>query len=189
MKSASLLITFLSLTCIAQTASEIHSTESHQSSDAQAVISAQFGPQFVLLENFPVLIGDFNADGSEDAAFAVVSRSGLRMESGRFQIFDPSSDYFGIGDPKITAQFSSSNPSGPRYVLIIHGNGKEGWHAKEPKARFVLINLAFDRLSVGHVVKKKKAFDDIDVEETGVLSSFLYWDGHRYKWQPGASEM
>ena len=189
MKSASLLVTFLSLACIAQSAPDARSTDSHPSNDAQAVISAQFGPQFVLLENFPVLTGDFNADGSEDAVFAAVSRSGLQIESDRFQVLDPSSDYFGIGDPKITAQFSSPYPGGPRYLLIIHGNGKEGWHAKEPKARFVLINVAFDRLSVGHVVKKKKTFDDIDIEETGVLSSFLFWNGHRYKWQPGASEM
>jgi len=52
-----------------------------------------------------------------------------------------------------------------------------------------LINVAFDHISLNHVMKKKKVFDDISVEETGILSSFLYWDGRKYKWQPGASEL
>jgi len=157
--------------------------------DAQTVISAQFGSQFVLLQNFPVLTGDFNGDGSEDAAFVVTSKGGVDVGNDRFHVIDPSSEYFGIGDPKITSQFASPYPGGPRYVLIIHGTGKEGWHAKEPKDRFVLINMTFDHISVGHVLKKKKVFDDISVEETGVLSSFLYWNGHSYKWQPGPSEL
>lgn len=158
--------------------------------DSQAVISVQFGSQFVLLQNFPVLTGDFNGDGYEDAVFVVTSKSGLQIDSGTgYRVIDPSSDYFGLGDPRITSQFATPLPGGPRYILIIHGNGKEGWHSKEPKGRFVLINVAFDRISLSHVAKKKKIFDDINVEETGILSSFLYWDGHKYKWQPGASEL
>lgn len=159
------------------------------SKDAQAVINQQFGPQFVLMPGVPVLTGDFNGDGSEDAAFAVTSSAGIQVGADRFHVIDPSSEYFGVGDTKITSQFTSPYPGGARYVLIIHGSGKEGWHAKEPKDRFVLINLAFDKLSVGHVLKKKKVFDDINVEETGILNSFLYWNGHRYKWQPGAAEL
>jgi hypothetical protein len=172
-------------TCLkAQVSSQTASTN-----DAQAVINAQFGPQFVLVQNFPVLTGDFNGDGSEDAVFVATAHGGVQLGTDRFRVLDPSSDYFGVGDPAITSRFASGKPDGPRYLLIIHGNGKEGWRAKEPKDRFVLINVAFDHLSVGHIQKKKKSFDDIGLEETGILNSFLYWNGRKYKWQPGSADL
>lgn len=157
--------------------------------DMQALVSTQFGAEFELIKDFPVLTGDFNGDGIEDAAFVATTHGGFQPDSGQFRVLDPSSSYFGLGDPKITSQFASKYPGGPRYVLIIHGSGTEGWHAKNPKERFVIINLAFDHLSVGHVKRKKKIIDDIGVEETGILNSFLFWNGRRYQWQPGASEL
>ncbi|PYY10437.1 MAG: hypothetical protein DMG61_21805 [Acidobacteria bacterium] len=163
--------------------------EGSLTNDVQAIVSAQFGTQFVLSQAFPILTGDFNGDGVEDIAVVVTSHGALQTDSSRFRVIDPSSEYFGIGDPKITAQFASQYPGGSRYLLIIHGLGKDGWRAKEPKERFLLINVNFDRISVGHIARKKKAMDDIDLEETGVLTSFLYWNGHRYKWQPGATQM
>ncbi len=159
------------------------------SSDLQAFISSQFGAEFVLVKDFPVLTGDFNGDGVEDAAFVATTHGGFQPQSGEFRVLDPSSSYFGLGDPKITSEFASKYPGGPRYLLIIHGSGNEGWHAKNPKERFVVINLAFDHVSVGHVRRKKKTIDDIGLEETGILSSFLFWNGRRYEWQPGASEL
>ena len=164
-------------------------SEAPSANDMQAIITAQFGPEFVLAQSFPVLTGDFNGDGVEDVALVVTPKGALQIDSERFRVIDPSSEYFGLGDPKITAQFASQNPGGPRYLLIIHGLGKDAWRIKEPKERFVVINVSFDRISVGHVVKKKKAMDDINLEETGIISSFLYWNGHRYKWQPGATQM
>ncbi|MBV9436733.1 MAG: hypothetical protein JOZ44_11810 [Acidobacteria bacterium] len=154
--------------------------------EIQAIIDSQFGSQFVLAQGFPVLTGDFNGDGSEDVLLVVTSRDSIQVANERYHVLDPSSEYFGYEDPKITSQFASQYPGDPRYVLIIHGEGKDGWHAKEPKDRFVLINMTFDKLSIGHVLKKKKVFDDINLQETGVLNSFLYWNGKRYKWQPGA---
>jgi len=166
-------------------------TEAQPVSEAQKIVSTQFGSQFVLLQDFPVLVGDFNGDGSEDAVFVATARGGIQMTSDRYHVLDPSNEYFGVGDPKITSQFASQYPGGPRYLLIIHGNGPEGWHAKEPRERFVLINVAFDHISIGHIEKKKKkatkVIDDIGLEETGILNSFLYWNGHRYKWSPGAA--
>jgi hypothetical protein len=156
--------------------------------DVQAVISAQFGEEFVLLSGYPVLIGDFNGDGIQDAVFAATSKSVVQTISSRFKMLDPSSDFFGLGDTGITSQFASPYPGGPKYLLVIHGSGKDGWRAKEPKERFVLINLAFDHISVGHFERKKRNYDDINIEETGILNSFLYWDGHKYKWQPGPME-
>jgi hypothetical protein len=186
MKRTAVAIAVLSfcVTLLASPAPEASSTQ-----EVQAIISAQFGPEFVLMQSFPILTGDFNGDGIEDVAFVVTARGALQTDSSRFRVIDPSSDYFGFGDPRITAQFASQYPGGSRYLLIIHGAGKQAWRVKEPKERFVLINMNFDRISVGHFEKKKKIMDDISLEETGVLSSFLYWNGHRYKGQPGATEM
>ena len=119
----------------------------------------------------------------------VTSHDALETDSSRFRVIDPASEYFGIGDPKITSQFASQYPGGSRYLLIIHGVGKEAWRVKEPKERFVVINVSFDRISIGHMERKKKTIDDIDLEETGVFNSFLYWNGRRYRWQPGATQM
>lgn len=157
--------------------------------ELQALASSQFGSEFEVVKDFPVLTGDFNGDGVEDAAFVATTHGGFQMESGQFRVFDPASSYFGLGDPKITSQFASKYPGGPRYLLIIHGSGSEGWRAKNPKDKFVIINLAFDHLSLGHIKRKKKILDDIGVEETGILNSFLFWNGRRYEWQPGASEL
>jgi len=181
---------FLLLVLLSGAGFQAKAADPQPSNDNQAVISEEFGPQFVLLQNFPVLTGDFNGDGFEDAVFVVTSKSGLQVDAGtHYRVIDPSSEYFGLGDPRITSQFASPYPGGPRYLLIIHGNGKEGWHSKEPKGRFVLINVAFDHISLNHLARKRKMFDDIGIEETGILSSFIYWDGHKYKWQPGASEL
>ena len=157
--------------------------------ELQTLVSSQFGPEFELIKEFSLLTGDFNGDGVEDVALVATTHGGFQPDSGQFRVLDPSSSYFGFGDPKITSQFASKYPGGPRYLLIIHGSGSEGWRAKDPKDRFVIINLAFDHLSVGHIKRKKKVVDDIGVEETGILSSFLFWNGKRYEWQPGASEL
>jgi hypothetical protein len=186
MKKAFCSVAFL---CIALLHVQGAAADAKPTTELQALVNTQFGPQFVLLQNYPVLTGDFNGDGVEDAVFVATAHGGLQMNSGRFRVLDPSSAYFGIGDPHITSQFASGYPEGPRYLLIIHGSGTEAWHAKEPKDRFVIINVAFDHIALGHVTRKKKSFDDINVEETGVLSSFVYWDGRKYKWQPGAAEL
>src|ERR1700756_3222769 len=170
MKSSAVSFAVLGL-CITLAA---HRAEAPSANDMQAIISAQFGSEFILAQSFPVLTGDFNGDGVEDIAFVVTSHGAIQTDSSRFRVLDSSSEYFGIGDPKITSQFASQYPGGSRYLLIIHGVGKDAWRVKEPKERFVLINMNFDRISVGHLAKKRKTMDDINLEETGILSSFLY---------------
>ena len=177
----------LCLSLLASAASEDSSKPENSKSDLQPIISEQFGSEFVLAPSYPVLTGDFNGDGVEDIAVVVTSQAALQADSSRFKVLDPSSEYFGLGDPRITSQFASQYPGGSRYLLILHGMGKDAWRVKEPKERFVLINMKFDRISNGHFEKKKKIMADINLEETGVLNSFLYWNGHRYKWQPGAT--
>jgi hypothetical protein len=153
--------------------------------DLQAVITSQFGEGFTIVPNFPVLTGDFNGDGSPDAVLVVTSHNPIQATSSRYTVLDPQSDFFGISDLNISTQFANPYPGGRRYLLVIHGNGKESWRSAPPKNRFLLINVPFDRVSVGHFVRKKHEMDDIAIEETGVLNAFLYWNGHKYKWQPG----
>jgi hypothetical protein len=153
--------------------------------DLQAVISSQFGEGFTIAPGFPVLTGDFNGDGNQDAVVVVTSHDAIQATSSRYTVLDPQSDFFGISDLNISTQFANPYPGGRRYLLVLHGNGTSGWRSSPPKDRFVLINVPFDRISLGHFRRKKHDLDDIAIEETGVLNAFLYWDGHKYKWQPG----
>ena len=66
MKRAMLLLVFLSVPSF-----RVQAADPQPANDNQAVISEQFGSQFVLVQNFPVLTGDFNGDGAEDAVFVV----------------------------------------------------------------------------------------------------------------------
>ncbi|HET9743618.1 MAG TPA: hypothetical protein VFQ00_12770 [Terriglobales bacterium] len=165
-----------------------NAAETPSASDAQAVVNAQFGSQFKLIPGISVLVGDFNGDGIPDAAFAVKSDKGVQIHTDQYKVLDPSDEYFGYSDPEVTSTFVSQYPTGPRYLLILHGSGKDGWHAKNPTAKFVLINVVFDRISVGRITHKKHSYDDIDVQQTGVLDAFIWWNGKKYKWQPGAAQ-
>jgi hypothetical protein len=156
-------------------------------SPVQVVVTAQFGDNFDLVAGTPVLTGDFNGDGVEDAVFVATTHSTLQPNPERYRMLDPTGDFFGIGDPAITSQFANPLPGRPRYLLIVHGVGKDAWRSKDVKERFVIINLAFDKLAVGHVMRKKRPLDDIAIAETGLLDSFLYWTGKKYKWQPAAT--
>jgi hypothetical protein len=155
--------------------------------DLQAAISSQFGEGFTLAPAFPVLTGDFNGDGNQDAVVVVTSHDAIQATSSRYTVLDPQSDFFGISDLNISTQFANPYPGGRRYLLVIHGNGTQGWRSAQPKDRFMLINVPFDRIAIGHMMRKKHEIDDIAIEETGVLNAFLYWNGRKYKWQPGAA--
>jgi len=71
-------------------------------------------------------------------------------------------------------------------VLVIHGSGKEGWRAEKPKAKFVIINLSFDRVTLSGASLKKKPVAAMRVEESDGVSSLIFWDGKKYKYAPGA---
>ena len=76
--------------CIALSAQAV--PDNTQQGELQAIISAQFGSQFVLLQQFPLLTGDFNGDGSQDAVFVAALKGDLQGESGRFHLIDPSNE-------------------------------------------------------------------------------------------------
>jgi hypothetical protein len=146
--------------------------------EAQQLVAREFGPGISPDPKAPVLFGDLDGDGQEDAVIVAMSKSPLANEGEfHYTAIDPYDAYFGWGNPKITVQFSATNPTETRYVLVLHN-----WRA--PKAKFLILNLPFDKLSLGRVAVKKKAVASIHAEEAAGLSSDVYWTGKKYKWEP-----
>jgi hypothetical protein len=55
--------------------------------------------------------------------------------------------------------------------------------AAVPKLKFVIINLPFEKLSIGSYKVKKKVVDAITAEESGGVAAAVYFDGKNYKWK------
>ena len=141
-----------------------------------AQIAQQFGPAFKPLPGFPVLTADFDGDGAEDAVAVATAEDPLLDEAAfHYKVVDPYSSHFGIGDPRITRQFSAHQGPSP-LVLVVHN-----W--RTPKAKFVILNFPFDKLSLSRTLVKKKTVPAIRGEELGGSRSVIYWDGKKWKWQ------
>jgi hypothetical protein len=172
--------------------------------DLQAVITKQFGAGFTVAMTpgpivmthithegdtpwAPLLTGDLDGDGVEDAVILARGKDPLGGASQfDYKVQDPMNTYFGWGNPKVTSTFSTTDPVHNFAVLVIHGSGKEGWRAEKPKAKFVIINLNFDRVTLSGASLKKKPVSALLVEESDVDSSLVFWDGKKYKYAPGA---
>lgn len=151
------------------------------------LVKKQFGPAYTVVDDFtPVLLtGDLNGDGVEDAVIVGRSKNPLvNAKEFSYRVLDPHHAYFGFGDPKETYQFNMRDPQRDRFLLVIHGAGEQGWRSANPKEKFVLINIPFDRLAIGRILMKKKVIQAISAEETSILTSAVYWDGKKYKWEP-----
>lgn len=159
--------------------------------DLAEVVKKQFGTTFTIANDFPtpLLLADLDGDGIEDAVIVARSKKPPHDDLG-YKLIDPYDEYFGMGDPRITVQLTSQDPDRTKYLLIIHGIGAEGWRAATPKAKFVVINLPFDRLGVERMsLTKKKTVTAISAEETSMMTSNVFWNGKKYKWEPnGMSE-
>lgn len=145
--------------------------------DAQQYVAAQFGPAFTLLAKPGTMVGDLDADGAEDAIFVATAKNPLLDEAEfHYRTIDPYNTFYGFGDPRVTMQFTSQEGQ-PRYILVVHN-----WRAATPKAKFVIINLPFEKLALARIAVKKKVVPCIAVEDrTGAVSS-VYWNGKQYKW-------
>jgi hypothetical protein len=146
--------------------------------DAQQVCTHEFGEQFKLDSKFAPLTADLDGDGQEDLVLVATAKNPLGGEVDyHYRAIDPYDGYFGWGNVKDTVQFSATNAATTRYVLVVHN-----WRA--PKAKFVIINLPFDKLSLGRLaIRKKKSVNTIHAVELGGLSADVYWDGKKYKWE------
>ena len=158
---------------------------------ANDLIHRQFGDGFMLVENAqpPMLTGDFDGDGIEDAAFVASSKKVPHVEAPTgYRMVDPYDDFFGYSSPQVTVRFNSSEPGRARYLLIVHGVGAEAWRSSTPKSKYVVINLPFETLEVSDFVWKKKQIVGIEATETTTLSAMLFWDGKKYRWEPTGME-
>ena len=169
--------------------------------DLQAVVAKQFGPCFKLSMQQSVaqmrykhpqadeapwvnfMEEDLDRDGSMDAVIVARCKSPMAdAVAYDYKVSDPYFAYNGFGDPRITAGFASEDPTAGNIILIIHGNGKDGWRAEKPKAKFVIINLPFHSLAMSKIMLHKKAVPAVALLEGEDLSSALFWDGRKYRW-------
>jgi hypothetical protein len=147
--------------------------------DFQQLVMREFGAAFRLDPKFPPMFADLDGDGQEDVILVATGKNPLlNAFELHYQVLDPYDAYFGYGNPKITAQFAITNVGPPLHLLVIHN-----WRA--PRAKFVIINLPFEKLTLGRVpMKKKKSIAAIRAEETGGLTADVFWDGKKYRWEP-----
>ena len=173
--------------------------------DLVDLVKKQFGPDFTIVTESPtariigstgmgdepkdwspLLTGDFNGDGVEDAIIIARNKNAnIGADAYRYKVIDAYNGHFGFGDPQVTADFNAEDPLHNMILLIIHGAGKEGWRAAEPKAKFVLLNIPFTKVSIARALLKKKPLDAIRVDESDTVTSLVAWDGKKYHYVPG----
>ncbi len=145
--------------------------------EAQTYVTAQFGGAFRVLPGFPALAGDLDGDPAEDLVLVATAKNPLLDESDyHYRTIDPYNAFFGFGDPEVTMRFVSQEGE-PRFVLIVHG-----WKEAAPKAKFVVINLPFEKLELARVRVKKKTMPAIGMEDRTGQNSDIYWTGKQWKW-------
>jgi len=148
----------------------------------QEYIKAQLGPSFNYLDKFPVITGDLDGDGTEDAIFVTASKENalLDEEEYHYKVIDPYDEYFGWGDPRVTSTFNAHDPSQIKFVLIVGD-----WRSATPKSKVVVINFPFEKISLTLIPTKNKKRHIVPAllgEDLGGLKSAIYWDGKKYKW-------
>ena len=156
-------------------------------------LQKEFGTEYTLESNYPSVATDLDGDGIEDIVIVARVKNPMADEADfDYKVLDPYDDFFGIGDPRITTQFATADPARRGLVIcIIHGSGAEAWHAAQPKAKFVIINLPFQRIAAKRIQMHKRKVAAIYAEETGgdQMTSVIYFDGKKYKYQPMGASM
>jgi hypothetical protein len=162
--------------------------KSHTATVNNEFIQKQFGATCTLIAGPPTYTADLDGDGTEDAVIVAKCTNPLMDQTeDNFTVIDPYNSFFGYGDTKATSQFASEDPlARGRVLLIIHGAGAEAWHSDTPKAKFVIINLPFKQIAVKKLMVKKKPVMAIYAEETSAdqMTSTIFWDGKKYRYQP-----
>jgi|SRR5579884_850246 len=165
------------------------SDDAPMSRDALAqLVKAQFGDKF-RIDPMPgsstvLVTGDFDNDGVEDAVIVTRCKEPLadQLKFG-YRVIDPLDTYYGWGKPEDTVRFTSADPDRARVLLVIHS-----WRLPQPKAKFAVINVPFTSLSVKDTTIKKKPHTVISASDYDTDITYLFWDGKRWKYEPGASE-
>jgi len=157
-------------------------------------IHKQFGDNCSLLDGTAQFVADLDDDGVDDLVVAAKCKNPMAdKDEYSFVVADPYDSFLGFGNVKVTSSFGSDAPERRGVsLLIIHGAGNDAWRAETPKAKFLLINLPFKTLTVKRLTLKKRTVLGIYMEETGEgenISSVVFWDGKKYKYQPLGSTM
>lgn len=150
------------------------------SAEVTALVTREFGPDFIPVANIPPMTGDFSRRGTEDLAIVATCKgSPLGMsEKMHYKLEDPYGKYFGFGNPAVSTQFNTEEPSRRRHILIVHN-----WRGNPIGQKFVLINIPFDRIKLGAMLLRKRTVQVIETEDEIGVQAALYWDGHRYRWE------
>ena len=154
----------------------------------ETFVRKQFGEEFSLTPVSTPFVRDIDGDGIDD--LVIVARSKKPMLDAAehsYRVIDPYYDFFGYGDPKLTASFGSEDLSEKNLViLVIHGSGTDAWRAETPKAKFVIINLPFKKVVVRRLQLRKRQVNAIFAEETDSSAgdSVVFWDGRQFRYQP-----
>jgi len=154
----------------------------------QAFIHKQFGEEFSLIPISTPYMRDVDGDGVED--LVIVARSKKPMLDAAehsYKVVDPYYDFYGYGDPKLTANFGSEDLMQKNLViLVIHGSGAEAWRADTPKSKYVIINVPLKKATVRRLQLRKRQVNAIFAEEadSSAGDSVIFWDGKNYKYQP-----
>ena len=154
----------------------------------EAFIDKQFGEEFSLIPISTPYMRDVDGDGVED--LVIVARSKKPMLDAAehsYKVVDPYYEFYGYGDPKLTANFGSEDLMQKNLViLVIHGSGAEAWRSDTPKSKYVIINVPLKKATVRRLQLRKRQVNAIFAEEANSSAgdSVIFWDGKNYKYQP-----
>ena len=150
------------------------------------LVVKQFGKEFEIFPNDHQVLftGDLDGDGIEDAVIVVRSEHPLLgASSHNFVPLSPEEDYYGWGKASTFAGSQTVRWEEQRILLIIHGSGPQAWRSETPKAKFVMVNLPFEKIQLT-VAKIKKRTEAVISGDSMTFSATIFWDGKKYKFDP-----
>lgn len=145
------------------------------------------------------VVGDFNADGSQDIAVVVRPAKGkleeINSEVANWIMEDPRKVV--LPDPHKSVQPLPPRPAPVKaeeddiLLTIIHGYKQEGWRNREAQQAYML----YDAVGSSMTAQPLKALQSTTVNKTALAKSgdviketldgeqgFLYWTGAKYAW-------
>ncbi|MGH9565974.1 MAG: FG-GAP repeat protein [Candidatus Angelobacter sp.] len=158
-----------------------------------AFVQKTFGEDCTVNTTVPAQVADLDGDGVDDIVIAArCTNPMINVAEHNYTVIDPASAFYGLSDPHITTEFSTLQPEQRSLaLLIIHGAGKQAWKSDAPKAKFLIVNLAYKNITVKKFEIRKKTIEAIYVEELSEdqMTSVIMWDGKKYKYEPLGSAM